>query len=142
MDAKRGVSELIAAVILLAIVVAAGGVLLATAYSHFSSASELLTRESTELEAAARSRAAVVAAKLLDNGTLQLVVASGRFPVRIEAVYVNSTLCLDKTFVVPPLAVVKIVVEPGSCPPLRMLPAAVPVEVVYDGGEVLLYASR
>ena len=142
MYTRRGISELVAAVILLAVVIAAGGMLLATAYRHFAAASNALVRESLYVKRSARSRAAVVAAKLLANGTLHIVVSTGRFPVQLLAVYVNSTLCLNSTAVIPPLTAVLLVVEPQRCPPLALNPASIPVKVVYDGGEELLYASR
>jgi flagellin-like protein len=89
---RRGVSEIIASLILVLIVTAAGTVAYSLSLSSFSQSSSLFRLQTGQREEQARERFAVIAISLEATNRLNLTVLNyGKTDVTVDAVYVAGT---------------------------------------------------
>jgi len=89
---RRGVSEIIASLILVLIVTAAGTVAYSMSLNSFSQSSSLFQLQTGQREEQARERFAVVAVSWEATNRLNLTVLNyGKTDVTVDAVYVNGT---------------------------------------------------
>jgi len=91
---RRGVSEIIASLILVLIVTAAGTVAYSMSLSSFSQSSSLFRLQTGQREEKARERFAVIAVSwdATEPNRLNLTVLNyGKTDVTVDAVYVNGT---------------------------------------------------
>lgn len=90
---KRGVSEIIASLILILIVSVAGVIVYSISLGAFSSSSSLFQLQTNLREEQARERFAIIAVWWDTTNVLNLtVVNSGQIDLTIDAVYVEGTL--------------------------------------------------
>jgi flagellin-like protein len=92
---KRGVSEIIASVVLILIVSSAGIVAYSYSIGAFSSTTSLFQLDTNMKENQAQERFAVVAVWNSSNQLNLTVLNYGQIDVAIDAVYVNWTLVAD-----------------------------------------------
>ena len=130
----RAISELTSAALLTIIVISIGGIVLASVLSYIDSKEQELRQNIVEEEIRVSESLA-----LLDyfyNGTHTIIyVGSASFPVKIYAVYINSTpqncvalyngTSYSLPFTMKPLSVAEIV-----CPSHGVF------KIIYDGGEL------
>lgn len=139
----RGVSELTSAALLALIVLVVGGFVVSHILSileyGYSETQNRILGISQEIE----KTLTVMAAYKPADSIVRVVLASGGYPVRLDAVYVNEILWTDactvdgspvKGFVVGPDSIV--VLECTSTPS-----GTVSVKVAYDGGDVVALAG-
>lgn len=145
----RGISELVSATLLALIVIIIGGIIVAKMLSELNARINQISKNLVEAEMSLSQAVDIAIAYIDGNGDLQLVVATGDFPVKLYGLYVNSTLASGCTvsltngetgalegFEIPAYSLARITCSlgPGA--------AAADVKLIYEGGEVHAYAQR
>ena len=145
----RGISELVSASLLALIVVIIGGIILAKMLGELNARINQISESLIEAEISLSQAVDIAIAYIDRDGNLQLVVATGDFPVKLHGLYVNSTPASSCTvslttgetgalegFDIPAYSLARITCSlgPGA--------VAADVKLIYEGGEVHAYAQR
>ncbi|KSW12552.1 hypothetical protein CF15_07495 [Pyrodictium occultum] len=141
-------SELLSATLLALIVISVGGFLLAKVLSTVNERMNEISQSALRAENRLHQALDIAMAYIDSSGNLQVVVASGDYPVKLQRLYVNSTSANCTVyltngdqgpvegFTVPPYSLARITCSLGSGA------ESADVKVVYQGGEVYAHAQR
>jgi len=131
--AKRGVSEIVSAILLLVIVVAVGSTLYVQFYLTATQHQLQVMQETVKADIASKQQLEILLA--VGNGTtgeVTIIVATGSYPVQLYTIYINNTLAESySNYWLSALTVEPINV---SSPITLTSGAKIHVKVVYGGG--------
>jgi len=136
---RYGVSEVVASMLLLLIVVSVGTALYLYLYYKSTFYQQRISQELLAEEMRSKQQLTILLVHGDSNtGNISVVVATGSFPVEVNAIYVNDTLAYETTLNLDRYAVEEIFITS----PIKLNSGdVVYVKIVYAGGHFYVEAS-
>jgi len=138
---KLSISEIVASMLLLLIVVSIGTALYLYLYYRSTFYQQRISQELLAEEIRSKQQLTILLVhgySNTGNGSISIVVATGSFPVEVNAIYVNDTLAYETTLNLDKYAVEEISI---TSPITLNSGDIVYVKIVYAGGYFYVEAS-